>query len=84
MSRRKKTCKRCEFFKTVQGPGKHGECRFNPPVSIEGVRARMYSIFPNVVETDWCGKFSVNLDKYHVDGKKIYTRVDTRQVSNEG
>jgi hypothetical protein len=35
------------------------------------------TIFPQVKPTLWCGEFDVNLEKYHTDGKKIYTRVDT-------
>lgn len=60
-------CKKCKYFQERQGKGKLGDCR----------------LFPRSVEkkpTDWCGCAEVNLEKYHVSGKKIYTRIDTVQV----
>ena len=80
MSRRRKICKRCAYMKTRQGKGTMGECRIFPPRILDNGNTR----YPDVDEADWCGEFQVNTDKYHTDGKKIYTRIDTRQVSNEG
>ena len=60
------TCKKCEHFQARQGKGKAGNC-FRFPITVEKTE-----------NTRSCGEFKVNLDKYHVDGKKIYTRVDTK------
>lgn len=74
------TCEKCTFFKTRQGKGKVGECRLNPPVILLG---SPIAEFPIVNLTDWCGKGELNLDKYHVSGKKIYTRINTRKISSQ-
>lgn len=75
-----RVCERCKYFKSRQGAGDVGDCRFNPPVLLH----RGCSEFPEAEETSWCGKFEVNLDKYHTDGRKIYTRVDTNTVPLPG
>lgn len=67
MSKPTKKCERCKFFATRQGVGAKGDCK----------------LYPTTISkrpSDWCGQYSVDLTKYHVDGKKIYTRIDTRQV----
>ena len=69
----KKICERCEFFKTRQGKGTIGECRFNPPT----LMPHGESCFPDTESTHWCGRFEINTDKYREDGRKIYTRTDT-------
>lgn len=70
------TCRRCTFFKSKQGVGKEGECHWMPPVLQPHGGARHVPVH----ETGFCGQFKVNLQKYHVDGKKIYTRVDTKMI----
>lgn len=73
MKNYRKICERCKFFKTKQGSGNLGECRGNTPtVTLAGD-----TVFPEMKPSGWCGKFDVNLEKYHVNGKKIYTRIDT-------
>lgn len=74
-------CERCKYFKTRQGKGSIGECRHNPPVVVPGIQP--VTIFPEVAPRMWCGQFDVNLKKYHTDGKKIYTRIDTKQIPVE-
>lgn len=71
------TCSKCKFFKTRQGKGREGECRLNPPV----VDMHLVSVWPEVNNKDWCGKAELNLEKYHQDGKKIYTRIDTKRMT---
>jgi len=72
------SCKRCKFFKSRQGKGRDGECRFNPPTYVPS--AYMFPVFPEVNESMWCGKFFVNLTKYQPDGKKIYTKRANRMI----
>jgi len=71
MLRKNRKCERCEFFQTRQGKGRVGDCK-RMPVTVE---KRL---------SDWCGEFKVNLEKYHTDGKKIYTRIDTVQKNSAG
>lgn len=71
------SCKKCKFFKSRQGKGKLGECRVNPPTIQLG---STMGGFPIIEETTWCGKFFLNLDRYQVDGKKIYTKKTTRTI----
>ena len=72
-------CKKCKFFKSRQGKGKLGECRVNPPVIQLG---STMGEFPIIDESTWCGQFSLNLDKYQLDGKKIYTRKGRKVIRN--
>lgn len=74
------SCKKCRFFKSRQGKGVDGECRFNPPVYIP---TDMFPVFPEVNESLWCGKFFINLKKYQPDGKKIYTRKETKMIRSK-
>jgi hypothetical protein len=72
MKASKRMCERCEFFQTRQGKGTGGDCKL-VPVSVKKE------------PTNWCGQFSINREKYHVDGKKIYTRINTnRMTPDEG
>ena len=74
------SCKKCRFFKSRQGTGRDGECRFNPPVYVP---TDLFPVFPEVNESLWCGKFFINLQKYQPDGKKIYTRKGQRVIRNQ-
>jgi len=72
----RKQCRRCAAFKTRQGTGTVGECRFNPPVYDNLLTCP----WPEVEHNDWCMKFELNRDQYDAEGRKIYTRRDTNRV----
>ena len=76
MPDRVQTCERCKFFKSKQGRGSEGECRYDTPkVNFNGV-----SVFPSTTTGSWCGKFKIDLSRYHTSGRKIYTRIDTNGI----
>lgn len=73
----KRSCKKCVSFKSRQGTGAKGECRFNPPVILLG---STFGEFPIVTDGTWCRKYELNRDKYNEDGRKIYTKKNTRTI----
>ena len=75
----RKSCHKCAAFKTRQGIGTVGECRFNPPVYDN----RLTCPWPEVERSDWCMQFTLDRDRYDQDGRKIYTRKETRMIQSK-
>lgn len=74
-----KKCYKCASFKTRQGTGITGECRFNPPMYV----AYNKNVWPEVDSDEWCSGFQLNRDKYNDDGRKIYTKKNTRTIRSK-
>jgi hypothetical protein len=51
----KPRCVHCRFFVSNYARAS-GQCRYNPPVVVP-VRGVMARFWPEVAETEWCGKF---------------------------
>lgn len=60
-----KTCKYCKHFRqwgTKEKEEYDGDCRFNPPVTLEKKAGRVYREYtpghwPAVLKSHWCSKF---------------------------
>lgn len=73
------TCRTCKFFveykpRFRRGPG-FGNCCINPPVAYQK-NGTFYSVFPEVSESEWCGKYKSKASALKAEARFVPPTVD--------